>query len=80
MAFMFGALGAVAVIGLFALGVFVGWKLHKRFARPAPAEPPSDKELKRLAAEQEAFRQVQNYSADVAYGIGANELERGEEI
>jgi len=79
MAFMIGALGAVAVIGLYALGVFTGWKLHKRFARPT-ATRPEDKELRRMAAQQEAFRQLQNYSAEVAYNMGAAELGEDEEI
>lgn len=69
MSFVLGALGAVAVFGLFALGVLTGWKLHKRFARPT-APPAPDTELRRLAAEQDAFRQMQHYNADIAYGIG----------
>ena len=80
MSFVIGALGAVAVFGLYALGVFTGWKLCKRFARPAPAERPPDRELRKMAAQQEAFRQLQNYSAEVAYNMGGAELGEDEDI
>jgi hypothetical protein len=72
MSFVLGALGAVAVFGLFALGVLAGWKLRGRFVRPVAPAP--DKELQRMAAEQDAFRQMQQYNADVAYGIGQKDL------
>ena len=78
MSFLLGALGAVAVFGLFALGVFVGWRLCKRFARPAPVEKPPDRELREMAEQQAAFRQMQNYNADVAYGITTTGLEAGD--
>ncbi len=68
MMILYGALGAVSVMTLFALGVFAGWKLHARFARRT-APDPEEKELRRIKAEQDAFRQLQNYNADIAYGI-----------
>jgi len=68
MSFVFGALGAVAVFGLYALGVFTGWKLHKRFFKPN-APSPSEIERQRLIAEQEAFSKMQNYNAETAYGM-----------
>ena len=71
MEFLLGALGAIVVIALFALGVLVGWKAHKRFARPK-AEKVSDEDMKLMKAQQEAFRQMQNYTAEMAYGIGSD--------
>jgi len=73
MEFVIGALGAVLVLALFALGVLAGWKAHARFARVAPVKEPEDKELKRLAAQQEAFRKVQSYSVETAYGMTGEE-------
>ena len=76
---LMGALGALFVMGLLALGFFAGWKAHKRFCRPA-AKSATDEELRRMQAEQDAFRQMQNYNADTAYGITAGvkrELEEG---
>ena len=79
MSIIYGALGALFVIALFASGAFVGWKACRHFYR-AKAESPAEAELRQLAEEQEAFRQMQNYNADVAYGIYAarEELEGSE--
>jgi len=76
---IYGALGALFVIALFALGVFVGWKACRYFYR-SKAESPAESDLRRLQAEQDAFREMQNYNADVAYGIKAafEELEGSE--
>lgn len=68
MAFLIGALGAVLAVGLFALGAFAGWKAHGRFSR-ARVDPAPEQELRELKAQQEAFRELQNYSAETAYGI-----------
>ena len=73
MAFVIGAVGAVLVMGVFALGVFAGWKAHGRFAHVEPVKSASEQELKELAEQQEAFRQLQNYSAETAYGITGRE-------
>lgn len=78
MEMIYGALGALFVVALLALGVFVGWKARGHFYG-AKAKDPTAEELKRIEAEQAAFHQLQNYNADVAYGIEADarqELER----
>lgn len=77
---IYGALGALFVIALFAAGAMTGWKARGRFYT-AKAESPAAEEVRRMEAEQAAFLQMQNYNADVAYGIGGDdkqELERGE--
>lgn len=63
-----------------ALGTLVGWKTRGRFYG-ATAEPPAAAELRRMREEQEAFHSLQNYNADIAYGVSAveHELERGEQ-
>jgi hypothetical protein len=73
MEFLIGAAGAFVILGVFALGSLLGWKAHARFARVAPVKEPEDKELKRLAAQQEAFRKVQSYSVETAYGMTGEE-------
>ena len=77
---IYGALGALTVVALLALGAFAGWKARGHFYGPK-VERPSAEELKRMEAEQAAFVQIQNYNADVAYGIGGDarqELEGSE--
>lgn len=77
---IYGALGALFVVALLALGAFAGWKARGHFYR-AKAESPAAEEVKRMEAEQAAFHQLQNYNADVAYGIGGDarqELEGSE--
>ena len=51
---LMGALGALFVMGLLALGFFTGWKARGRFYRPE-AKPASENELRRLHAEQTVF-------------------------
>ena len=69
---LMGALGALLVMGLLALGFFAGWKAKGRLYRPE-AKPVPEKELHRMQAEQEAFLQMQNYNADMAYGVKPDE-------
>lgn len=77
---LYGALGALIVVGLLALGAFAGWKARGRFYG-FTAEPPAAAEVRRMHEEQEAFRSLQNYSAEIAYGLRATEqeLERSEQ-
>ena len=72
---VYGALGAILVLLLFAAGVYAGYKLNARHAaaeeaRAPKPEPltPAEAERLRLIADQNAFRCVMNYSSDVAYG------------
>lgn len=69
---LYGALGAVLVLLLFATGVYVGFVAHRHYAKGAApkvkAETPAEREIRRLKADQAAFTQMMNYNADVAYG------------
>ena len=63
MEFIFGFFGAVTALALFAAGVWVGRR--SRTVSAAAAAP---------AAEEEAFRCLQNYSAAAAYRMGGETL------
>ena len=54
MEFIYGALGVVLALGLFAFGVFVGWRIKGRMieaARRSYAEEITEKEREELRAE-----------------------------
>ena len=65
--FFMGFLGALLAMGLFGAGGAVGWYLGRR-SIPA-AQPPGEEERRRMAEQQQAFHQLQNYSAERAYGL-----------
>ncbi len=86
MGFLYGVLGTVAVLILFFGGVLTGWKLKAfdlaRTTKRSVGEMPEEerRKLKEQIALQEAFRQVTNYSQDVAYGNAPqNVLQGGEQ-
>ncbi len=69
---LYGALGAILVLLLFAAGVYTGCRLYAKArdteeARRPKAEPPEETERRQLIADQRAFRQLMSYNADVAY-------------
>ncbi len=63
--FILGGAGALTALGLLALGFWLGSRTHKGGGTP----PPSNRERERLSREQAAFRQLQNYSVERAYGL-----------
>lgn len=65
--FVFGFLGALVCLSLLAAGFAAGraWALRQ----PRRAAMEADERRKRAEeAEREAFRQLQSYSAEMAYG------------
>lgn len=62
MEFLFGILGAGAGLGLFFAGVKAGRE------GPAP-KPREEQQTRRLREDQEALAQLQNYTAEQAYGL-----------
>ena len=70
---LYGALGAVLVLLLFAAGTYTGYKVHAKIAaheaakQPKP-EAPAEAERRRLIEDQKAFRTMMGYNADVAFG------------
>ena len=74
MTFVYGMVGALAVLLLFIGGAFAGWKARDYIARrefKKTAKELSADELRPMAEVQEAFRELQNYSAEKAYGMKA---------
>ena len=71
MTFLYGFLGGLAVVGLLATGGVLGWQMHKAVVRHTSptVEAPEQEELERMKASQQAFRELSNYSAEVAYGM-----------
>ena len=69
MSFLIGALGSLTVLAVFALGGALGWHFRGKLPAAPKAEPPTAEEERRLRLEQEAFRQLQNYNAETAYGL-----------
>ena len=67
MAFLLGLAGGAAAVGLLLSGGFLGGQLARRQPRPT-AEALSEREDRRLREEQEAFRLLQNYTVERAYG------------
>ena len=67
MAFFMGLAGGAAVAALLLSGTILGWQLARHQARPR-AEALSEGEDRRLREEQEAFRLLQNYTVERAYG------------
>ena len=70
MHFIIGFCGALACLGVFGLGVVIGWnvylRVHSADALPAP-------QGQAVRDEQDAFRRLQNYSAEDAYGLNQEE-------
>ena len=67
-----GAVGALAVMLLIALGVFIGWNANNAFrshSNKVAAEEASEEERRQLLADQRAFEAMLNYNQDTAYGM-----------
>lgn len=71
MDFVYGFLGALVCLALLAGGGAVGWNIRKAVARHSKPDlpQPEERERKRLEEEQKAFRHLQNYSTEQAYGM-----------
>lgn len=71
MGFNDGFKGALAFTALLATGVALGWMACKTVARHSKPDlpQPEERERKRLEEEQKAFRHLQNYSTEQAYGM-----------
>ena len=67
MAFFMGLAGGATVAALLLSGIILGWQLARRQVR-STAGALSEGEDRRLREEQEAFRLLQNYTVERAYG------------
>lgn len=68
MTILFGILGCFLCLAIFAGGFYTGWKLRCRLP-DVTATALTEREQRHLQEEQQAFRTLQNYSAERAYGI-----------
>jgi len=72
MEFLLGAVGCLLVLLLVFAGLMLGWWAHS-WARERTAVQTAkeldEEERKRLIQQQEAFRLVQNYTPEHAYGM-----------
>lgn len=69
---VYGAVGTLAVLGLLACGIFIGWKANDAFAkhsRQKAAEEATEEQKRMLMAQQQAFEEMLGYNADTAYGV-----------
>lgn len=68
---LLGFVGALALLILLFCGGLVGWFAHKTFTKHTTptAEPLTEKERRKLIAEQQAWKQMQNYNLETAYGM-----------
>ena len=66
---LYGLLGFLLAAALMSGGFVLGWKLHARQTKPPTPEELGAQDRQRLINEQNAFRDMMNYNADVAYGL-----------
>ncbi len=74
MAVFCGAVGALLVIAVLALGVIIGWKAREMPGRRCAAERNGE-EKGRMGEEQRAFEDMLHYNMNTAYGMNGG-LER----
>ena len=73
MSLVYGFLGALLAMVLVAVGAVCGWLACKAVTRPPKVEPPGERERQKLIEQQKAFRSLQNYSVEQAYGMGGED-------
>ena len=70
--FIYGVLGMLFTVALFACGVLTGWHLRIRYTKKTAAalqSELSEQEKRRQKEDAQAFSQLANYSPELAYGI-----------
>lgn len=80
MNFIFGALGVLLVLGLLALGFFIGWKariLWRTHTTRAVRQELTEQERLAFEAQQKAFDDLLSYNVETAYGMnkGLNDMQ-----
>lgn len=70
--FIYGVLGMLFTLALFAGGIWLGWRLRIRYVSKtadAVKNELSEQEKRRQKEEAQAFGQLANYSPELAYGV-----------
>ena len=70
--FIYGVLGMLFTLVLFAGGIATGWSLRIRYTKRTAAAVQtelSEQEKRRQREDAQAFGQLANYSPELAYGI-----------
>lgn len=76
---IFGLIGALVGIGIFMFGFWFGRETYKP-KKTETADPTEDElnriqeERRRFLEDQQAFRELMNYNADMAYGVTGNNV------
>lgn len=69
---IYGAVGALMVLGVLAAGVFIGWKAGdaaRKYGGSSTAGQETEEQRRQLKAQQQAFESMLSYNTDTAYGI-----------
>lgn len=76
MPFLYGAISVVLALGLFASGAYLGYKAYPRMNKTKKYEPTEKEkeDIRLMEQQQEAWKAMQNYSAEMAYGMYTNPL------
>ena len=76
---LYGAVGTLAVLGLLACGVFIGWKgnnAFQKYTRHRAEEEATEEQKRRERAQQAFYEELLSYNTETAYGVtGGAELE-----
>lgn len=73
MQFLIGAAGAILVVGILVFGVAVGWKAHAKYSVQKTNEKATEEELRKIKEQDDAFRRINGYSVEDAYGLTSTE-------
>lgn len=73
MQFLIGAAGAILVLGILVFGVAVGWRAHAKYAVQKTNEKATEEELRKIKDQEDAFRFLNGYSVENAYGLVSSE-------
>ena len=72
---LYGAGGMLAVLGLLALGIVIGWNgnnAFQKYSRRKVEEEATEEQKRRERAAQAFYDEMLSYSADQAYNMGGD--------
>ena len=75
--FIYGVLGMLFTVALFAGGVFLGWHLRIRYTKKTQAvvrEELTEQQKREAKEAAQAFDTLVNYNPEMAYGLNKTRL------